>query len=203
MSDADICIGNPSPSLSPYRLNPLISLNGRRNPIAYDLRIKPLPEAGLNFPALGRPPNGIDLYQLATSPPTHRLVIWHPKLPWYIKVQASHPNGITIQDVLTGIYEQLRRPIGQHEYYNDELTPLDRELLNMAFQERCRGDASEMAKGVRRVDFLGREVCLVGLARSRKGMWELKTVAAERPRMIIVGLFSPWVREFLVLTAIV
>jgi hypothetical protein len=98
---------------------------------------------------------------------------------------------VTIHDVLFGIYTQLRRPISQDEYYTDALTARDREILGLAFEERCGGDMREIAGGVRRVDFLGREVGFVGLIRSRKGVWELKAVATERRRMMtMVGCFS-------------
>lgn len=92
--------------------------------------------------------------------------------------------------MLFGIYTQLRRPISQDEYYTDALTARDREMLGLAFEERCGGDLREIAGGVRRVDFLGQEVGFVGLIRSRKGVWELKSVATERRRMVVVGCFS-------------
>ncbi|CAA7270027.1 unnamed protein product [Cyclocybe aegerita] len=179
-------IRHPSSPRLPYRLNPLLVYRPH-NPVqvSYNLRFQPFPEYGLQFPALNRPPNPLDLFQLATSPPTFRMILWHRKLPWYVKIEASTLNGITVQDVLSGMYQSLRRPIGQHEYYTNALSSADREMLSVAFQQRCRGDAKEIAGGVRRVDFLGREVGFVGLARSRRGMWEIKTVEPLRPRMII------------------
>jgi len=166
-------------------LNPLISYRPRRTCITviYDIRMEPLPHLGVHF--LDRPANTLDYSQLATFPPVHRLTLWHPKLPWYIKVHASNPNGITVQDVLFRIYTQLWRPITQAEYYTEELTPHDRELLSLAFAERCGGDLAEVLGGIRRVDFLGPEFGFIGLTRSRNGAWEIKTVAPERQRMMI------------------
>jgi len=153
--------------------------------VIHDIRIEPLPHLGLSF--LDRPANTLDYYQLATSPPVHRLILWHPKLPWYIKVHASNPNGVTIQDVLFRIYTQLCRPISHAEYYTEELTSRDRELLSLAFAERCCGHLEEVVGGIRRVDFLAPEFGFIGLIRSRNGAWEMKTVAPEPQRMMIVG----------------
>lgn len=182
-------LGNPPFNRPHVHLNPLISHRPRRADltIIYNMRFEPLPHLGVRF--LQRPATTLDYYQLATSPSVDRLTVWHPKLPWYIKVRASTPYGVTIHDVLFGIYTQLRRPISQDEYYTDALTAHDREMLGLAFEERCGGDLMEIAGGVRRVDFLGQEVGFVGLIRSRKGVWELKSVATELRRMVVVGCF--------------
>ena len=176
---------NPPFNRPHVRLNPLISYRPRRRDLTVisNMRFEPLPHHGVSF--LQRPATALDYYQLATSPPVDRLTLWHPKLPWYIKVRASTPIGVTIHDVLFGIYTQLRRPITQDEYYTEELTARDREILGWAFEERCAGDIGEIARGVRRVDFLGREVGFVGLVRSRKGVWELKAVVPERRRVVV------------------
>lgn len=125
--------------------------------------------------------------QLATSPPVQSLVIWHPKLPWRIKVQASNAGiGITLGDVFNGIHEQLRLPIGHHEYYTVELTSEDRDMLTSVFEERCAGDSREVVGGLRRVDFLGKDVYFVGLLKSKDGKWEMKTSENGRRRIVLV-----------------
>lgn len=130
-----------------------------------------------------------EIQQLATSPPTQRLLIWHPKLPWKIHIEVTVPGqGITVSSIVFGIYEQLRCSIGHHEYYTVELTSEDRQTLSDVFQERCAGDTTQMIGGLRRVDFLGRDVCFVGLSYSHNGTWELKTTSIPRQRMIIVSL---------------
>ncbi|KAF9471162.1 hypothetical protein BDN70DRAFT_763377, partial [Pholiota conissans] len=103
--------------------------------------------------------------------------IWHAKLPWYIRIACpeSNQSGLTVQDVFNGLYEELGRPIGYDEYYTAALTAVDREMLNMAFQRRCRGDKALVRGGVCRVDFMGEGCCFAGIARSRDGTWELKT----------------------------
>ncbi|KAH9484070.1 hypothetical protein JR316_0003550 [Psilocybe cubensis] len=175
-----IVTGSPASFRFPYRLNPLI-LYRSRDPtsIFYDIRVRPSPDLGLIPQSVG------DVYELATSPPTQRLLIWHPKLPWKIKIQSNSPNGISVMDVLIGIHEQLRCTIGHHEYYTVELTSEDRQRLSDAFQVRCGGDPVEMVGGVRRIDFLGLESCFVGLSRSRNETWEMKTAIPPRQRMII------------------
>jgi len=178
---------NPS-SFRLHRLHPLLSYRSRQpTSLVYNLRDLPGPESNLLIKALGRPADALDLYQLSTSPPTQRLLIWHPKLPWKIKIEASNRNsaGITIQDVLTGIYEQLQHPIEHHDFYTTGLVSADRELISAVFHERCAGDSREIGGGVRRVDFLGQEMCFVGLTRSRNGTWEMKTAVAERERMTL------------------
>lgn len=168
-------------------LHPLLSYHSRQpTALVCDLRIRPGPESGMQIKALGRPANALDLYQLATSPPTYRpILIWHPKLPWKLRIEPANPIGITIQDVLTGVYEQLRIPITQDDYYTVGLVSEDRELISGVFHERCSGAAGEVLGGVRRVDFLGQEFCFVGLSRSRNGTWEMKTAAPERQRMML------------------
>jgi hypothetical protein len=169
------------------RINPRISYNTRqRTSVAYDLRFDPTSGgSNLQFLSLNQELTAINLFQWATSPPTNRLMLWHPKLPWYLKVRQTNATGITVQDVLFGIFEQLRRPITQHEYYTDEVTHRDRELYSLAFEDRCAGDIDEILKGIRRIDFLGREVFFVGLKPSKDGMLEIKTTAHLRPWMTL------------------
>jgi len=105
--------------------------------------------------------------------------LYHPKLPWYIDVHQTHPNGVTVYDVLASIHRQLQTPIQPRHFYNEELTANDRAALARSFQERCQNDLRLVSKGVLQVDFLGHKYILEGLARGPKGMWELKTTADE------------------------
>jgi len=169
-----------------HHLHPLISHRLRQpTSVVYDLHILPGPDSNLRINALDRAANALDFFQLATSPAIRNLLIWHPKLPWKIEIEATNFIGITIQDVLTGIYQHLRSPIGHEEFYTVELVSEDRELISTVFHERCSGDPREISGGVRRVDFLGREACFIGLSRSRNGTWEMKTAVPERQRMTI------------------
>ena len=172
----------------PLRLNFLLVATHADPPnIFYDLR-QPRIKDTVFLPYLNRLSNTIDFSQLITSPPIHRLTLWHRKLPWQINIEARQPNGITIYDFLRHIHQQLHQPIAQEEYYTDDLTPSDREMLIMAFQARCAMFPDQLRAGVRRIDFLGQEVCFIGLKPRRGERWEFKTrLPPPKQRMIIVG----------------
>ena len=173
----------------PLRLNFLLVATHADLPnIFYDLRQPQIKDA-VFLPHLNRLPNAIDFSQLITSPPIHRLTLWHRKLPWQINIEARQPNGITIRDFFRHLHQQLHQPIAQEEYYTDELTPSDREMLIMAFQtRRAMFPDQSAAAGVRRIDFLGQEVCFIGLKRRRGERWEIKTrLPPPKERMIIVS----------------
>lgn len=101
--------------------------------------------------------------------------LYHPKLPWYIDIHQSHPNGVTVFDILVQMHMQLMTQIQGRHYWNEELQEEDRAKIAAAFQARCDGDAQEAANGVRQIDFLGRKVLFEGLSRGKNGMWEIKT----------------------------
>jgi hypothetical protein len=103
------------------------------------------------------------------------LRLYHPRLPWYIDIYQSHPNGVTVFDILTQMHEQLMQQITGRHYWNEELEDVDRAKLGAAFQDRCNGDSTMIAGGVRKVDFLERRLLFEGLVRGRNGMWEIKT----------------------------
>jgi len=170
----------------PIRLHYLLVATHADLPnIFYDLR-QPRIKHAVFLPYLNRLPNAIDFSQLITSPPIHRMTLWHRKLPWQINIEARQPNGITIHDFFRQIHQQLHQPIAQEEYFTDELTPSDREMLIMAFQARCALFPEQLAAGVRRIDFLGQEVCFIGLKRPRGERWEFKTrLPPPKERMII------------------
>ncbi|KAJ6612697.1 hypothetical protein B0H10DRAFT_1806952 [Mycena sp. CBHHK59/15] len=123
----------------------------------------------------GRPFNPTDLSQLATTRPVRKLRFYHPRLPWYIDVRASQPNGILVGDVLQQIHEKLRRPIRAEDFSNTILDATDRELIIDAYRGRCDDRVDVMQEGVRRVDFLGRYAVLQGFIEGRDGMWLMKT----------------------------
>ena len=161
--------------------------------VFYDLREPKINDA-IFLPYLNRQPNIIDLCQLITSPPIHHMTLWHHKLPWKIHIKARQLNGITFYDFFRQIHQQLHQPITKEDYYADELSPSDREILRTAFQIRCAMFPDKSRAGVQRIDFLGQDVCFIGLKRCRGGKWEFKTrPPPPKERMIIVGfifLFS-------------
>lgn len=73
--------------------------------------------------------------------------------PQVIRIKAfSDPRvGITVQDVLRGIHEDLRVPLRSHEF---SLLGLDEQAaVKDAFEERCKND-EERRKGPCRIDLL-------------------------------------------------
>jgi hypothetical protein len=138
----------------------------------YDLR---LPIHTLAFRDVLRDIVDSDLSRFACEPPLPYMRLIHPRLPWYIDVHASNPTGVNFRDLFQTIWDNLRCPIQKADFWNDELTDLDRDKISRAWKVRCNGDAFERSNGVRRVDFLRRHVVFEGLVKGRNGTWEMKT----------------------------
>ncbi|KAE9404706.1 kinase-like protein [Gymnopus androsaceus JB14] len=88
------------------------------------------------FPHLRRPPTSIDLAQMATEPPTPHMRFFHQRLPWYIDVVSVSASGhrgrmnvgvgmgvvgLTVYEVLEGVWKELQRPITSRDFYNEEM----------------------------------------------------------------------------------
>ncbi|KAJ7167364.1 hypothetical protein C8R43DRAFT_1121797 [Mycena crocata] len=164
--------------LSPYLLMP----NSKVPVLSFDLRSDhPFDPANLELlTTSGRPFNPTDLSQFATTRPVYRLRFYHPRLPWYIDVRASQPNGVLVGDVLHQIHEKLQRPIRPQDFSNKILDATDRELITEAYRARCDDRVDIMRGGVLRVDFMGSDVILRGFVEGRNGMWLMKTSPYHR-----------------------
>lgn len=107
------------------------------------------------------------LVEPATSPPTARLEIQSPQLPWKIEVRAGTPNlHVTVYDVLATIYETLKTRISRGEW--ERLHDTQKYVVLMARDRRAQGyDFSRMVDEYyhhpRRVDSLGECTQFVGL----------------------------------------
>jgi len=168
------------------RVHPALAYQPERVPVlSHDLRVHPISGYDLELRTEDPPLTPAQLYLRASSPRSARISLWHRSLPWSLTVRASAPGGVTVEDLLVGVYDALQTPIRHHEYYTVALTAEDRERVDMAFQRRCRGAPAEIRKGVRRVDFLGEEVCFVGVQRAGNGTWEMRTATPERQRMVL------------------
>lgn len=132
------------------------------------------------FQTLGRNYNEVDLAQLATHPAAPMLRLYHSRLPWYIDIHQTHPNGVTVFDVLVQLSRQMQTAIHSRHYFNETLDAADRAALAKYFKERIRGGKGERGRGVLQVDFLGEKCVLEGLVRGKQGMWEMKTRRPER-----------------------
>lgn len=167
-------------------------------PVYWDLRQEP---SFLRLNHENRPCTFIELGESATDPPSDRMEIIHPDLPWVIFIDAptpakletqtyfpatdlsqwatapppTLPHLITISHMLWSTYTQLRAPIVDADFYADDLKQDDRERISNAWRERCKGNEQEARNGVRRVDYFGEKFILEGFAKKRDGVWEMKT----------------------------
>ena len=72
--------------------------------------------------------------------------------PIIIRASSNAPGtGVTVQDVLRAIHEDLRRPSRRHDW--TELNAEDRAAVDAAFRERCNTQ-EDLAQGPWRVDHL-------------------------------------------------
>ncbi len=59
---------------------------------------------------------------------TSRLIVWHPRLPWTISIDASmqrylaSKRGVSLADVIFGLHAHLRMHVAPHEYFNAGLS---------------------------------------------------------------------------------
>jgi hypothetical protein len=105
----------------------------------------------------------------------HIMRLYHEKLPWYIDIRARSPSGVTIHDLFDQMHDALMVPIHNEDFYNEELDDEDQMKIALAFKERCNDNLDEIARGIRRVDFLKGRVAFEGLTRGKNGMWEIKS----------------------------
>ena len=156
-------------------MTPLLKYVGpNSHPIGYDIRLNPL-DNDVQFLNLFRAANELDYIQPATVPPQREMCLWHPRLPWYIYIRGDDEKGITIQDILCQIYEELSKRLRTQDYCNDVLDERTREALFTAYSNRC-GNENE---GFLRMDFLDSDCLFLGLKKSRSGMWEIKTLEVQ------------------------
>lgn len=139
-------------------------------------------------------PLSIDtLRESAFVPPRSYITIISSYLPWTIKVYASNGSYITLQDILTSIYSDLRTNITPTEF---QLLPSQhhRNRATRAYQQRYRrlrrpqlpGESereyhhhhdkaleSEKRAGMKRVDFLMSHTKFLGIGWQRGDEWKL------------------------------
>ena len=107
------------------------------------------------------------LAESATLPPTGRLELQSPQLPWKISVHPSTPNvSVTVYDVLSTIQEALEPRITWQEWKlfedDNKLTILTaRSARVQNYRPGCQAD--EMYNHPRRVDSLGELTWFAGL----------------------------------------
>ena len=92
----------------------------------------------------------------ASYPPVYSLNLENCQgYPRLITVQASNDSpgtGVTVQDVLNTIREEMRTPARRREWI--KFGPEERTQINAVFRKRCR-TAGELGQGPCRIDYLG------------------------------------------------
>ncbi|PPQ70232.1 hypothetical protein CVT24_013090 [Panaeolus cyanescens] len=205
------------------RLNPILSYDPHslQPSLISDLRIPPHLSCKLAHMAsvfdhdtrnAARDLSPIDLFQFAFSPPLHHVTLWHRRLPWYITISspsgcdpqpstsAAPTAGLTVQDLLRGLYDSLNIRISSQEYHAVTQTSRERLRVKHAFNVRCPTEEEREMDGMKRVDVLGSEVIFVGLQRSkpriivgdsvmagvrREEVWEIVTKEPVKERFLL------------------
>jgi len=96
-----------------------------------------------------------ELTSPAVHPPVSSLKLENRQgYPAFISIRASGdaPNiGVTVQDVLRVIHEDLRKPSPRPAW--DQLNDDERAQINASFKERCRTE-EELSEGLYQFDYL-------------------------------------------------
>ncbi|KAJ3575508.1 hypothetical protein NP233_g1043 [Leucocoprinus birnbaumii] len=124
------------------RMTPSLEYHAHQPPVNHDLRLDPFDpktpiyHAQSSTQQFRNPFSDLDMAQFATSPTAKFLRLFHPRLPWYIDIHQSHPNGITVGDILTQLWTQLEQQILPRHYWNDVLNEKDRKDIGKAYKRR-------------------------------------------------------------------
>lgn len=136
----------------------------------------------------------------ATEPPSERIIIqcvglgcWRPLL-LQAKSASSKPSfgssptgGVTVEDVLDGVYGYLQRRVGAVEYGHFSPHELQKEV-SRSFHRRCDslGDRkaveTERSDGLKRLDCLLGQTNFLGLSRVKgsNDVWQLRVAPNDR-----------------------
>jgi len=114
----------------------------------------------------------VNLGQAATYPVIRRMAVCVPGTPWLLNIQ--NPQGVTVENVLTTLYNELQRIVGRGEYPTFPLQMQNR--ASAVFHARTQGNHAEHVQGIKRVDFLCGKSLFLGLTRTTDGsdMWVVK-----------------------------
>jgi len=150
--------GTNAPPAGPLQVNPLLA----PATISWDVRL-PFKSHVERWTQAER----AKLAESATIPPTGRLELQSPQLPWRISVRPSTPNVfVTVYDVLSTIQESLEPQITRQEwklfnYTNKCMILTARGTRVKNYQPGCQAD--EFYNHPRRVDSLGEFTWFAGL----------------------------------------
>ncbi|KAF9072027.1 hypothetical protein BDP27DRAFT_1320936 [Rhodocollybia butyracea] len=201
----------------------LFRVSSSRPPLFVDLRFPLQTQLERNshpsspmpvFPVLNRPPTSIDFTQMACEPAAPHMRLYHPRIPWYIDVVSASAQagrggvgvgvvGLTVWEVIEGVWRELQRPISARDFYNEEMAgvvgggrgrsmsmsmsmgmgspyhpdiPLQQQSPCMGMGGGCAGMAGWEGWGCEEGRLVGHggEWVWTGIVR-KNGMWEIKT----------------------------
>jgi len=176
-----------SPQEPSFHLNPWINAESPRFDFHFDLSRPIFSPVRLYGGGQSFPLSKEEMMQPATYPSIFQLRITCDELPkWPIELEWSNytpglfspstqsyhtsPAPISLTDVLVAIHQALHQQIRHSDWA--ELNSREQESVGRAYTARCKAAGTiedqdaERAKGVKRVDFLGRKTRMVGLTRS-------------------------------------
>ncbi|KAJ7596832.1 hypothetical protein C8J56DRAFT_918446 [Mycena floridula] len=146
----------PLPPIAPTEIHPLLATQAFRWSL-----LSPAPQTSVQL-----------LAECATNPPLPSLEIICDFLPWRLKIVAQRLPYVTIGDVLSGIHYNLNRLVTEDEFNKVPTNAIQRQITE-AFVARCkldpRSQQTERAKGLKRVDFLMKNVTFLCLSSSSRG----------------------------------
>ncbi|KAI9062079.1 hypothetical protein FKP32DRAFT_1574884, partial [Trametes sanguinea] len=151
----------------------LILYNSSKPPMCWDLRLDP---SQLWSRPLKRQLLNADVAGFACEPPLRYLRLYHEMLPWYIELEArTGSTGLTLYDLFYEIYCCMQHQISAADWLNEEMTPEYQERVYNAYTLRCGHHRDELARGMKRVDFLLDQFIMEGVVKAKNGLWEIKT----------------------------
>ncbi|KAF8587789.1 hypothetical protein K439DRAFT_1630406 [Ramaria rubella] len=153
-----------------FTAHPLLEFDPEDPGIAWDARLPP------DSIRLSKPPFRVltphHLNQPAVSPPWTFVRLRCALLPWL--VECANPTGVTVGDVLDGVYDALRERVDRDEW-RESSSEFQGRLLD-SWERRCimagedGGRAArikEEKRGIRRVDWLLWDIEWLGIERSK------------------------------------
>jgi hypothetical protein len=126
------------------------------------------------------------LNQPVTFPLTTKLVIKSKLIPqWPIDLNRraglTTAPPLTFGDVLERIYKELQKPLTQDELWELPKKKKKHDMVTKSLQRRCEiAGGYKSGDGLKRVDFLDREVMFVGLT-EKSGNKGYKLLLSKRP----------------------
>ncbi|PFH48237.1 hypothetical protein AMATHDRAFT_76830 [Amanita thiersii Skay4041] len=180
---AHVSFMNPNKP-STYHMHPIMAYSRlHRPPICYDITYPPSSCTVLDRSTLNPVPSHT-LTQPATEPPNYtRLMLRCDKLPWTVCVASPSAGSSTSKFYIPGSSHSRTNSVSAittldilfalHNTLTSRVTPSEWEALGSgsraqrkatrAYEKRCQKQGGGWEGGIRRLDYLGRKMILVGI----------------------------------------